>query len=108
MAKEEIIAEFPECKLCGSKETLTQKAWKYVYPDDKEMPFTGMPTVMIPLTAHSAAVNISLPAVPGLAIFEDYCAGCGLKRATKAIKTIVPAALLQQALAQMMGQKPKR
>jgi len=63
---------------------------------------------MIPITKQSGAVNISLPVVPGIAIFEDYCGGCGVKRATKVVRQAIPMAMIQQALAAQMGQKPKR
>jgi len=112
MAESEVILEFKKCGVCGCKETMTQRAWKLLYPDDKDPPDLGIPTKMMPMTKHSAAVNISLPAVPGIALYEDYCGGCGTPRVTKVIKCTVPMAMLQQALAQAMAQqgrpKPKR
>lgn len=89
MAKEEIILTIPRCKFCGSKETISQKAWKYVYPDDKEIPFTQLGRTLVPLTAHTSAVNISLPTIPAAGISMDACAECGVSRVTKVIKIVI-------------------
>lgn len=98
MDKEEIIALFPKCRICGCKETLTHKGWVYIYPEDQNIPFTSFPGIALPMTAHSMAMNMSLPSVPALAVFKDFCAKCGIERAIKAVKTTVPGEMLRQAM----------
>ena len=108
MAEPEVIMEFKRCGVCGCEVTLTQKAFRHFFPDEKEIPETGIPSKMIPITKQSGAVNISLPVVPGIAIFEDYCGECGAPRATKVVRQAIPMAMIQAALAAQIGQKPKR
>ena len=99
MVDENIIVDIPKCWNCGHDETVSQKAWKFANPEDKDPPFTSANKAIVPLTASSTAVMMSLPSVPGAMIHTDHCAKCGAPRATRAEKTSIPGEVFRQ----MMG-----
>lgn len=108
MPDEDILLDVPFCWNCGHDETITQKSWKMIYPDDEEIPFTSAVKDMIPMTAYSPEIMMSLPSVPGIILHTDYCAKCGAPRATRCVRTFIPGYVFQQMMPQQGNQPPRR
>ncbi len=106
MAENIIVVDIPICQNCGHDQTITQKAWEDTHEGEDLNIFTSFRKSGVPLTAQSRQGTLAMPFVKVLVFHEDFCAKCGMLRATRAEIQTVSTSQVQTIMQQ--SQQPQQ